>query len=69
MPETGEREILSDLGAQLLHLYVLRVGACGQEDWHRVRTLQAEIARVTTARNAILLARAAATSGTTSVAD
>jgi hypothetical protein len=59
MPISDERAILADLGAQLLHLYVLRAEACGQEDWHRVRTLQAEIDRATPDRDAILLGRMA----------
>ena len=57
MPAAGRREILADLGAKLLHLYVLRAEACSQEDWHRVRTLQAEIEHATGERNAIVLGR------------
>ena len=53
MPTSDGRAIVADLGAQLLHLYVLRAEACGQEDWHRVRTLQAEIAQATADRDAI----------------
>jgi hypothetical protein len=54
MPTSDGRAILADQGAQLLHLCVLRAEACGQEDWHRARTLQAEIEQATAHRNAIL---------------
>jgi hypothetical protein len=50
----GDREVMADLGVQLLHLCVLRAQACGQEDGHRVRTLQAEIERAKAARKAVL---------------
>jgi len=52
---TAEQQELAALGAKLLHLYVLRAEACGQEDWQRFRALQAEIERATSDRNAILL--------------
>jgi|HubBroStandDraft_3_1064219.scaffolds.fasta_scaffold261816_2 hypothetical protein len=58
MPAADRREILADLGAKLLHLYVLRAEACSQEDWHRVRTLEAEIEQATGERNGIIFSRA-----------
>ena len=35
-----------EVGNRLIDLYVRRAQACGQEDWHRLRVLEREIARV-----------------------
>jgi hypothetical protein len=61
MQTSDKRAIAADLGEKLLHLYVLRSQACGQEDWHRVRTLETEIKQATAARNAVLFERMAKT--------
>jgi hypothetical protein len=59
MLTSDKRPIVTDLGEKLLHLYVLRAEACSQEDWHRMRTLEAEIEHATADRDAILLGRMA----------
>jgi hypothetical protein len=41
------------LSDRLIELYTLRAEACGQEDWHRVRCLEAHINRALDVREAI----------------
>jgi hypothetical protein len=52
MPAADQRTV-ADIGEQLLRLYVLRAQACGPEDWHRLRALEAQIGM--DGRNALVL--------------
>jgi len=54
MPAAERQAILAYLAAKLLHLYVLRAEACGQEDWHRLRALEAEIERAKSNRSSMV---------------
>jgi hypothetical protein len=48
------RGLAIDIADRLIDLYICRAEACGQEDWHRVRRLEAEIKNEAACRQAIL---------------
>jgi hypothetical protein len=48
-----EHALAVDIADRLIELYTLRAEACGQEDWHRVRRLEARIERAVDCRAAL----------------
>lgn len=54
MLQPEEQALSIDIADRLIDLYTRRAEACGQEDWHRVRRLEAEIEHESASRAAIL---------------
>jgi hypothetical protein len=55
MSTPEERSMATNIADRLIELYTRRAEACGQEDWHRVRSLEREISEQIASRQSLLV--------------